>query len=130
VTRAWRGSPPGQDAGALPCVLVWATTWEDEANAEITPRLGLPPLPVVNWPEPSAEDAREDQWLGLCWKTRTVVAWAAGRSFAWAGDEITSSDRAWVSAHHNGGALLHHVSSHTGLADEDFAALDQWLRAR
>lgn len=55
---------------ALSCDLVWATTWEDEANAEIAPRLGLPQLPVVYWPDPSAAQEHEDQWFGLHWKTR------------------------------------------------------------
>ena len=44
-------------------------------------------------------------------------------------NEITDADREWVSTHHHGQALLHHVASHRGLTDDDFAALDQWLRA-
>jgi hypothetical protein len=31
---------------ALACDLVWATTWTDGANEEISPILGLPVLPV------------------------------------------------------------------------------------
>jgi HAD domain in Swiss Army Knife RNA repair proteins len=119
----------GRRLAALPCDLVWATTWEEEANAEMAPRIGLPRLPVVHWPESSAEAEREDRWFGLHWKTRTLVTWAAGRPFAWVDDEITDADRDWVSAHHGGRALLHHVESFRGLADEDITALDQWLRA-
>lgn len=119
----------GRRLAALPCDLVWATTWEDAANAEIAPRIGLPRLPVVHWPEPSGEHEREDGWFGLCWKTRTLVAWAAGRPFAWVDDEITGADRDWVRAHHSGRALLHHVKPFRGLAGEDFAALGHWLRA-
>lgn len=98
-----------QDAGPrlaeLPCTLVWATTWLEDANTEIAPRLGLPDLPVVTWPEPTGAHEREDQWFGLCWKTRTLVVWAAGRPFAWVDNEITDADRDWVSAHHPGLAL-------------------------
>lgn len=119
----------GPRLAALPCELVWATTWEQEANAEIAPRLGLPPLPVVTWPQPSDDHERENRWFGLHWKTRTVVAWAAGRPFAWVDDEITDADRDWVSAHHRGRALLHHVPASQGLTKDDFATLDQWLRA-
>ncbi|GAB2938651.1 hypothetical protein GCM10027203_45120 [Nonomuraea fastidiosa] len=119
---------PGRLA-ALPCDLVWATTWEEEANAEIAPRIGLPRLPVVTWPETSGEHEREDRWFGLCWKTRTLVTWAAGRSFAWVDDEITDADRTWVSTHHSGRALLHHVEPFRGLTNEDIAVLDRWLRA-
>ncbi|MEU2667179.1 HAD domain-containing protein [Micromonospora sp. NPDC007220] len=119
----------GHRLAALPCALVWATTWEEEANTEIAPRIGLPRLPVVRWPEASDEHEREDQWFGLHWKTRTVVAWADGRPFAWVDDEISDADRDWVSAHHPGRALLHHVVASRGLTDDDFAALDQWLHA-
>ncbi|MFE5096592.1 HAD domain-containing protein [Streptomyces sp. NPDC056638] len=115
---------------ALPCELIWATTWEDEANAEVAPRIGLPRLPVVNWPESSAEHEHEDQWFGLHWKTRTLVKWAVGRSFVWVDDEITDADRDWVSMHHHGQALLHQVDSSRGLDDADFTVLDAWLRAR
>ena len=39
----------GTRPAALPCRLVWATTWENAANTEVAPRLGLPPLQVVHW---------------------------------------------------------------------------------
>ena len=43
---------PGHGARllALPCDLVWATAWEHEANEVVAPRLGLPELPVVEFP--------------------------------------------------------------------------------
>ncbi|WP_207756639.1 hypothetical protein [Nonomuraea cypriaca] len=66
---------------------------------------------------------------GLHGKTRAVVGRAAGRSFAWVDDEITGLDRAWVSAHHEGRALLHRVDPRRGLAEADFAVLRAWLRA-
>ncbi|MEV0111609.1 HAD domain-containing protein [Nocardia sp. NPDC050799] len=119
----------GRWLAKLPCQLVWATTWEDEANDELGPRLGLPRLPVVRWPESSAEYEREDRWFGLCWKTRTLVDWAAGRPFAWVDDEITDADRTWVATQHRGPALLRHVEPFRGLSGEHFAALDHWLRA-
>ncbi len=129
-SRLPRLSPElGQRLAALPCELVWATTWEDDANTEIAPRLGLPRLPVVHWPDSSADHEGEDRWFGLCWKTRTLVDWAAGRPFAWVDDEITDADRSWVSARHPGRAFLRHVESFHGLGDEDIAALHQWLRA-
>ena len=117
----------GPRLAELPCTLVWATTWLEDANTEIAPRLGLPDLPVVTWPEPTGTHEREDQWLGLCWKTRTLVTWAAGRPFAWVDDEITDADRDWVSAHHPGLALLRSVNASRGLTEQDFVALDTWL---
>ncbi|MEU7324402.1 hypothetical protein ABZ682_28195 [Streptomyces griseoviridis] len=114
----------GRRLAALPCVLVWATTWMADANECVAPQLGLPELPVVSWPEPSDEDGRD----GLHWKTRTLTALAAGRPFVWVGDEITDRDRAWVADHHRGRALLHRVDPRRGLTDPDLAAVESWLR--
>lgn len=115
----------GPRLAALPCELVWATTWTEDANACLSPRLGLPDLPVVEWPDPSPVDG----WGGTHWKTRTLVARAAGRAFVWVDDEISDADERWVAAHHPGAALLHRVDPRTGLKDADFAVLDAWLRA-
>ncbi|MFD3376401.1 MULTISPECIES: HAD domain-containing protein [unclassified Streptomyces] len=114
---------------ALPCELVWATTWMAEANETVAPRLGLPELAVVNWPEPDDEEAERDARRGLHWKTRALVDRAAGRAFVWVDDEITDTDRAWVRAHHRGRALLYRVDPRRGLTDADFDALGEWLAA-
>ncbi|MFE4874484.1 HAD domain-containing protein [Streptomyces sp. NPDC056682] len=116
----------GPRLAALPCEVVWATTWMADANECIAPRLGLPQLPVVVWPEPSDIDD-QDERNGLHWKTRALVGWAAGGPFAWVDDEITDTDRSWVAAHHPGQALLHRVDPRHGLTGGDFAALDSWL---
>lgn len=63
---------------ALGCDLVWATTWMDEANECVAPLLGLPPLPVMAWPDSPWED--HDARTGLHWKTRSIVAHASARS--------------------------------------------------
>jgi hypothetical protein len=107
---------------ALPGDLVWATTWQHEANEVIAPRLGLPALPVVTWPA-----AEEDPPAGVHWKTAGLVRWAAGRAFAWIDDEIGEADRRWVAARHDGPARLHRVDPRTGLVAADFAALTRWL---
>lgn len=118
----------GPRLASLPCEMVWATSWMDDANECVSPRPGLPDLQVVTWPEPSAED-ESDEPEGLHWKTRGLVEWAAGRSFAWVDDEITPTDRVWASSHHQGRALLHRVDPRTGLTESDFAVIDEWLRA-
>ncbi|MEU5217318.1 HAD domain-containing protein [Streptomyces sp. NPDC020807] len=120
----------GPRLAALPCDVVWATTWTTDANDCIAPRIGLPPLNVVTWPDPSDHDELEesDRRNGLHWKTRPLVEWAAGRPFVWVDDEITDTDRAWVTAHHPAPALLHRVDPRRGLTDDDYSALDAWLR--
>ncbi|WET76296.1 HAD domain-containing protein [Amycolatopsis sp. QT-25] len=117
----------GPRLAALPCELVWATTWMHDANECIAPRIGLPRLAVVIWPEPSGVD-EQDERNGLHWKTRGLVDWAAGRPFAWVDDEITDTDRAWVSAHHHGSALLHRIDPRHGLTAADYASLEEWLQ--
>ncbi|MFI5843762.1 HAD domain-containing protein [Catenuloplanes sp. NPDC051500] len=117
----------GPRLAALPCDLVWATTWMDDANDTISPLIGLEQLAVVIWPEPTDTDEHDGR-NGLHWKTRALVDFAAGRPFVWVDDEITDADRAWVSTHHPGHALLHRVDPRLGLTDADYAALDDWLR--
>lgn len=112
---------------ALPCILVWATTWGRDANELIAPRLGLPPLEVMDWPRAAEADDEHGTRIGLHWKTHALITRAAGRPFAWADDEITDIDREWTRAYHPGPFLLHHVDSRHGLTDADYAVLDRWL---
>ncbi|WP_405063815.1 hypothetical protein OG474_19805 [Kribbella sp. NBC_01505] len=106
----------------LGCDLVWATTWMNDANDCIAPRLGLPALPVVDWPDPTG-----DEPLGIHWKTPTLVAHAAARPFLWLDDELTDADRIWVDSHHPGHALLHRVDPAQGLAESDYKTISDWL---
>ncbi|WP_437073027.1 HAD domain-containing protein [Streptomyces sp. enrichment culture] len=115
----------GERLIALGCRLVWATTWREEANEVIAPRIGLPRLPVLEWPDADAGGTPR----GLHWKTRPMVEWAAGRPFIWVDDEISAMDRLWVDASHPGPSLLHQVEPAQGLDDADFSALAEWLQA-
>ncbi|MEH0845539.1 HAD domain-containing protein [Micromonospora sp. CPCC 205711] len=110
----------GRLLAALPCDLVWATTWMSDANDVLAPLLGLPALPVVDWPDSDEDGA-------LHWKTRGLVGWAQGRPFVWVDDEISPTDRVWVSAHHHGPALLHRVDPRHGLRERDFTVIKDWL---
>ncbi|MFF6774415.1 HAD domain-containing protein [Streptomyces sp. NPDC012637] len=131
--------------------LVWATTWGADANEVLAPRLGLPPLPVVSWPDDDEAgagagadvgarvgadadvdgdvDGDVDAVAGLHWKTRALAAWAAGRPYVWLDDEITSADRTWARAHHPAPALLRRVDPRTGLTEADYRAVEAWARA-
>ncbi|MFB7911129.1 hypothetical protein [Kitasatospora sp. NPDC056076] len=122
--RVWLNPAHGPELLALPYELVWATTWMDEANALIGPRLGLPELPYVRWTELFGEDPD-----GLHWKTKDVVAWAAGRPFVWVDDELGPQDAEWIAAHHPGPALTLHVNPRVGMLAGDFATLRDWAAA-
>ncbi|MFJ8144633.1 HAD domain-containing protein [Streptomyces sp. NPDC096048] len=131
LTSVDQGNPllarldPGIGASlmALGCPLVWATTWMDQANEVVAPRVGLPRLPVMEWPDACVEEGPR----GLHWKTRSLVEWADGRPFIWVDDEISAMDRLWVADGHPAPALLHRVDPAKGLVDADFHALAGWL---
>lgn len=113
----------GPRLAALPCELIWATTWMDQANETIAPILGLPPLPVL---EPSTPTV-EDDYFRLHWKTRAIVGQAAGRAFAWIDDEISESDREWIDDQHSAPVLLLRVDAMHGLTVDDVDTLGTWL---
>lgn len=119
--RVWLNPRHGPALEALPFDLVWATTWEEEANAYVAPVLGLPELPFIAWSSPRTEPGG-----GVFWKTPEIVAWAEGRAFAWIDDEITEADRTWVAEHHDGPALLHRIDPRRGLVADDFTTLAEW----
>jgi hypothetical protein len=108
---------------ALGCQLVWATTWMEEANEVVARRIGLPKLPVLEWPDAATGGTPR----GLHWKTRPMIEWATGRPFIWVDDEISAMDRQWVDASHPGPSLLHQVEPAKGLSDTDFRVLAGWL---
>ncbi|MEW1789752.1 HAD domain-containing protein [Streptomyces albidoflavus] len=111
---------------ALQCryELVWATTWEDEANAWIAPVLGLPPLPYVDFPAPAVPGP-----AGTFWKTRRLLAYADGRRFAWVDDDLTEADDLWARRHHPAPALLLQIDRSVGLRQADFDRLERWADA-
>src|SRR5262249_52059992 len=108
----------------LPAELVWATSWAHDANTWISPHLGLPDLPVVEWPA----DFNAFAPIDLCWKTPTLLDYAAGRPFAFVDDDVTDADRRWAAERCQAPMLFHRVDPAKGLVDEDFAILDAWLR--
>lgn len=103
--------------------LVWATTWEHDANALIGPKIGLPELPVIefdkDWPLPTRPD-------GTYFKTHTIMKYAAGRPFAWVDDEIGVHDQECVSDIHTAPFSLHWVDPAHGLRQLDFDTLAAW----
>ncbi|MFE7530225.1 hypothetical protein ACFU7Y_31585 [Kitasatospora sp. NPDC057542] len=119
--RVWLNPSHGEELLALPYDLVWATTWMEEANTFIGPRIGLPELPYIRWSDLFGEDPD-----GLHWKTRDVVAWADGRPFVWVDDELGPQDIAWIEANHPGPGLALWVDPRIGLRELHFAALREW----
>lgn len=124
--RVWLNPGHGPALLDLPFELVWCTTWVHEANEMIGPNIGLPELPVIAFSEERKLLTRGD---GTYFKTHEAVEYAEGRPFAWVDDEITDFDRDYVTANHQGQALLHHVNPRLGLLEPDFEALKSWAAA-
>ncbi|KAB1143091.1 hypothetical protein F7R91_27010 [Streptomyces luteolifulvus] len=120
--RVWLNPSHGPALLALDYDLCWATTWMDSANRWIAPVVGLPELPYVDFGA-GLFAHRAD---GVHWKTEAIVAHAAGRPFAWVDDEQSPADETFVTRHHPGPALLHHVSPRIGLREPDFTALAEF----
>ncbi|MFD7793598.1 hypothetical protein [Streptomyces sp. NPDC059759] len=122
--RVWLNPAHGAALLTLPFDLVWATTWEHDANEWIGWRIGLPReqnLPVIEFGDQFIE--RPDGTYVKTWK---VVEYAAGRPFAWVDDQVDDVDREYVAKHHDGPALLHWIDPARGLTDDDFALLADW----
>ena len=118
--RVWLNPAHGPRLTALPYKLIWATTWQHEANDWIAPHVGLPPLPVLSFAHPGTT-------MGLQhWKLPELVDHACGRPFAWVDDEVGPYDHDYAARRHSGPFLLMQVSPRTGLQDEHFERLAQW----
>ncbi len=123
--RVWLNPDHGPALLGLGYELCWATTWMDEANRWIGPRLGLPVLPFVDFGEVLFRE-RPD---GVHWKTGPLVDHAGGRPFAWVDDEQSGLDGTYVARHHRGPGLLHHVDPRVGLREDDFRVLGEFARS-
>ncbi|MGW1756904.1 hypothetical protein [Streptomyces mirabilis] len=123
--RVWLNPEHGHALLRLDYELCWATTWMGDANRWLAPVLGLPELPFVEFGDVPLQE-RPD---GVHWKTGPLVDYANGRPFAWVDDEQSTLDEVYVTAHHRGPGLLHHVNPRVGLREEDFRTLAEFARS-
>jgi hypothetical protein len=93
--------------------LVWATGWEHDANRLIAPILGLPMLPVIEFPR----DA-----IGRFAKLPTIQRIAGDQPLAWLDDELRSDAYAWA-ASRRAPTLLIDVDPAVGLTQEIVAMM-------
>jgi hypothetical protein len=106
----------GEELNKLGYDLVWATSWEDEANEFIGPHIGLPKLPVVKFEIPVFAGRKH-------WKTDHLIAYADGRPFVWVDDECTSADWDAIKALHGENGDIYRADPRTGLNSSDFYLL-------
>lgn len=111
-------------AERLDVELVWATTWEHDANRMIGPVIGLPELPVIEFGQhPGTIEG---------WKYPAVAAYAAGRPLLWFDDDfrarrLQEAQAAFLEARKGVPTLLHHVDPRIGLNVLDLNVAERWL---
>ncbi|NNH69872.1 hypothetical protein HLB23_08350 [Nocardia uniformis] len=103
--------------------LVWATSWEYEADRLIGPVLGLPPLEVI--PFRSGVQHRD----GHIGKIPAVVEWAGQRPLCWFDDDFQPDDEDWALERTETVAPTHiiPVDPTTGLEPEHIEAARDFL---
>ncbi|PRY41786.1 HAD domain-containing protein [Umezawaea tangerina] len=130
--RVWlhpgHGALLGDLAARTGLELVWATSWGHEANRHIGPAVGLPPLPVVEFPECDLDPV--DGWSADGgWKWPAVLDHAAGRPLAWFDDEhdaFAAGRAAFDLGRAGAPTLLCHVDPRTGLLAEHLERVEDW----
>jgi hypothetical protein len=97
--------------------LVWASSWQSNANVHLCPHFGLPPLPFVVFP-PTPFDASA--------KVPAIATFVGTRAVAWVDDLVTDDAQQWADAR-DAPTLLVEVDHATGLTR---SAVDELLRWR
>ena len=125
--KVWLSRWHGEELMKLTDVfdLVWATTWEHDANSLIGPRVGLPELPVIEFTKHMPAQPPEP---GLHWKTAVITAYvlAHKRAFAWVDDEVGVRDGVHFAQWCRGPFLTLKVDPITGLTEKHFTELREW----
>lgn len=121
--RVWLNPAHGPQLLALAAetglTMVWATTWEHQANRLVAPAIGLPRLPVILFNEPMPN-----------WKWDAVATYADGQPIAWFDDNHHKAGRAEFEAHRAGlPTLLCHVDPTTGLLPTHFDQVREFALA-
>lgn len=104
--------------------LVWATTWHHDANRMISPRVGLPELPVIDF------GAHPGTLRG--WKYPAVTSYCARRPLVWFDDDFGNVHTAHAlsafrDARGKVPTLLHHVDPTVGLSLGDMTTVREWI---
>jgi hypothetical protein len=110
--------------------LVWATTWEHEANTTIGPAIGLPTLPVIEL----AAHLEPRPGQPFTWKYGPVARYANGRPLAWLDDDFDAYPAARDTfladrATRDHPTELVRVDPRTGITDEHLTTILTWAQS-
>jgi hypothetical protein len=98
--------------------LVWASSWNDQANTLLAPLLGIAPLPVVPMPAPPFDP--DD-------KVALVSRHAGDRPAAWLDDQHGARAREWATSR-RAPTLLLSTDPSVGLTDTLVRTATDWAR--
>jgi hypothetical protein len=109
--------------------LVWATTWQHDANRLIGSRLGLPTFPVIEWGRPTFTVSHPNGYL---WKRDPVAEWIGSTPVAWVDDDFTEADHAWAAERSASGVatILIQPDHYIGLLPEHLDSAAEWAATR
>lgn len=123
--RLWLKPSHGAELMALGGELIWATTWEFEADEWVGCHIGLPKLPVIDWIDKDYYNPE-----GLYWKTKRVVSWMnenrPGIPFIWLDDEIGRPDRDFIEQNAAPGSRILIISPRIGINSDDYEVITEW----
>lgn len=106
--------------------LVWATTWQHDANRMIGPIIGLPDLPVIELPHWSSQEA--SAWT--TWKMAGITnsPLTHGKPFAWIDDDIGFDAMDWRDTRINDGIPTHFewINPSVGLTEKNLNHVKEW----
>jgi hypothetical protein len=129
--RMWLNPAHGPALVGLGMELVWATSWGHQANTLMGPALGLPTLPVIEFP------AGLEPLPGrpFAWKYGPVARFAAGRPLAWLDDDFgvyPAARKAFLERRGAAGlaTTLVEVDPAVGITDAQLAMLARWRRSQ
>ncbi len=98
---------------------VWATTWEHHANRSLSPLLGLPQLPVIEFDRSSQADTR---------KLPTVERWVGERALAWVDDQLFPDAFDWAD-NRSAPTLLLRPPASLGLTEDHVVELREFVES-
>lgn len=133
--RVWLNPEHGPKLLDLGYDLAWATLWEKEANSWISPKIGLPELPFIEFSMakttvigPSTVDISK-----LYLKTPRIAyimkKYHFGRPFIWVDDEATSWDEQFLRDVTGAELKIFQIDPSLGLLDSDFDEMRDWAKA-
>lgn len=111
----------------------WATMWNDAANTEISPALGIDTFPFLACNHEKGWDAAWDAGLTAerihrLWfaKTPLIPEYVGSRRFAWLDDDHSDADLTYLRGRCSQDFFLCQTDANTGITWRDVADLIEW----